>query len=129
MLITLGTGIGSAVFVNGHLLPNTELGHLEMDGREAEKWAADSVRDAKDLSWKQWARRVQDYLEHLERWFWPDLFIIGGGVSKKADKFLPHLELDTPVVAAKLQNEAGIIGAALASEHAHRRKSAKVALP
>jgi len=129
MLVTLGTGIGSAVFVNGHLLPNTELGHLEMDGREAEKWAADSVREAKNLSWKKWAERVQDYLQHLERWFWPDLFIIGGGVSKKADKFLPYIELATPVVAAKLQNEAGIVGAALAWEHARQRAGKKLALP
>jgi polyphosphate glucokinase len=129
MLVTLGTGIGSAVFVNGHLLPNTELGHLEMDGREAEKWAADSVREAKGLSWKKWAERVQDYLQHLERWFWPDLFIIGGGVSKKADKFLPYIELATPVVAAKLQNEAGIVGAALAWEHARQRTGKKLALP
>jgi polyphosphate glucokinase len=129
MLVTLGTGIGSAVFVNGHLLPNTELGHLEIDGREAEKWAADSVREAKDLSWKKWAERVQDYLRHLEHWFWPDLFIIGGGVSKKAEKFLPHIELNTPVVAAKLQNEAGIVGAALAWEHARQRTTRKVALP
>jgi len=130
MLLTLGTGIGSAVFVNGHLLPNTELGHLEiMGGREAEKWAADSVRETKDLGWKKWAERVQDYLRHLEHWFWPDLFIIGGGVSKKADKFLPHIELNTPIVAAKLQNEAGIIGAALAWEHARQHHGGKVTLP
>jgi polyphosphate glucokinase len=100
-----------------------------MDGREAEKWAADSVREAKGLSWKKWAERVQDYLQHLERWFWPDLFIIGGGVSKKADKFLPYIELATPVVAAKLQNEAGIVGAALAWEHARQRTGKKLALP
>ena len=119
MLLTLGTGIGSAVFVNGHLLPNTELGHLEiMGGREAEKWAADSVRETKDLGWKKWAERVQDYLRHLEHWFWPDLFIIGGGASKKADKFLPLIKVRPEVVPAQLQNEAGIVGAALAAADA-----------
>jgi polyphosphate glucokinase len=128
ILVTFGTGIGSAVFVNGHLLPNTELGHLEIDGREAEKWAADSVRESKELGWKRWAKRVETYLQHLEHYFWPDLFIIGGGVSKKADKFMPHIELHTPVVAAKLLNEAGIIGAALAWTHARDRAGARLAL-
>ena len=121
MLLTLGTGIGSAVFVNGHLLPNTELGHLEiMGGREAEKWAADSVREAKDLGWKKWAERVQDYLRHLEHWFWPDLFIIGGGVSKKSEKFFPHITgVRTEVVPAQLQNNAGIVGAAMRAVTEH----------
>lgn len=128
ILVTLGTGIGSAIFVNGHLVPNTELGHVEIDGREAEKWAADSVREHKQLPWRKWARRVEDYLRHLEQWFWPDLFIVGGGVSRKADKFLPHIRLDTPVVAARLQNEAGMIGAALAWEHERQRLGAKLSL-
>lgn len=126
--MTLGTGIGTALFVNGHLLPNTELGHLEMDGREAEAWASDRVREAKDLSWKKWAKRLERYLGCLERYFWPDLIIIGGGVSKKADRFLPGLRTTAPVVPAKLLNEAGIIGAALAYDHEHRRARQKLSL-
>ena len=125
VLVTLGTGIGTAVFINGHLVPNTELGHLEIDGKDAETWAADSVRDAKDLSWKKWAKRLDTYLHYLERYLWPDLFIIGGGVSKKSDKFLPRLTLRTPVVPAKLRNDAGIIGAALAHEHERQRARQK----
>jgi polyphosphate glucokinase len=128
ILVTLGTGIGTAVFVNGHLVPNTELGHLEIDGKDAEKWAADSVRDAKNLSWKKWSKRVDTYLQYLERYFWPDLFIIGGGVSKKADKFIPRVHLRTPIVPAKLLNDAGIVGAALAYVHEQQRAGQKLAL-
>jgi polyphosphate glucokinase len=128
MIVTLGTGIGTALFSNGHLVPNTELGHLEMGGKDAEKRAADSVRVAKDLSWEKWAQRVDTYLHYLQRYFWPDLLIIGGGVSKKSEKFLPHLTMPTPVVPAQLQNEAGIIGAALAREHEQRRVRQKLAL-
>ncbi len=117
IILTLGTGIGSALFVNGHLVPNTELGHLEIKGKDAEWRAADSVRKRKNLSWRKWAQRVDNYLHYLERYFWPDLFIIGGGVSKKSDKFLPHLTVRAPVVKAELGNEAGIIGAAMAHEH------------
>jgi polyphosphate glucokinase len=103
------------------LVPNTELGHLTLRGRDAETWAAESVREKKDLGWKKWARRVDAYLRLLQRYFWPDAFIIGGGVSKKWQKFLPHLKLITPVVPARLRNEAGIIGAALAYDHERRR--------
>jgi polyphosphate glucokinase len=118
VVVTLGTGIGSAVFADGHLLPNTELGHLPLEGGDAEDWAADSARERDDLSWKHWAHRLQKYFELLESLLWPELIIIGGGVSKKAEKFLPHIEIRTPLVAAQLQNEAGIIGAAvLASGH------------
>jgi polyphosphate glucokinase len=112
-VITLGTGIGSALLVDGVLVPNTELGHLPLHHGDAEDWAADSVRENEALSWKKYAERLQAYLELVERVLWPSLFIIGGGVSKKANKFLPLLELRTPVVPASLQNEAGIIGAAL----------------
>lgn len=121
IMVTLGTGIGTALFINGHLVPNTELGHLMLRGRDAETWAAASVREDKGLGWKKWARRVDAYLHLLHAYFWPDLFILGGGVSKTSDKFLHLLTLPTPIVPAKLLNEAGIIGAALAYEHEHRR--------
>ncbi len=128
LVVTLGTGIGSALFTNGHLVPNTELGHITVHGKDAEHWAADSVRSAKSLSWKKWAHRVEKYLLTLESYLWPDLFIIGGGVSKKADKFLPSLKLRTPVVEAKLHNEAGIVGAALGWEHAQQHRREKLTL-
>jgi polyphosphate glucokinase len=112
-MATLGTGIGSALIVDGVLVPNTELGHLEVDGKDAETRAADSVRDAEGLSWEQWAKRLTRYFRTVERLFWPDLIVVGGGVSKKADKFLPLLELHTPIVPSTLRNDGGIIGAAL----------------
>jgi polyphosphate glucokinase len=112
-VITLGTGIGSSLIVDGVLVPNTELGHLPLHHGDAEDWAADSVRENEALSWKKYAERLQSYLELVERVLWPSLFVIGGGVSKRANKFLPLLELRTPVVPASLQNEAGIVGAAL----------------
>lgn len=121
LLTTLGTGIGSALFLGGHLVPNTELGHLELDGKDAEKRAASSVREDKDLSWEEWAERLQRYYRHVEDLFWPDLIIVGGGVSKKADKFLPLLDLRTEIVPAELRNEAGIVGAAVL---AHREEKA-----
>ena len=112
--LTFGTGIGSGMFLDGKLVPNTELGHMALKEHEdAEKWAASSVRKAEDLSWKKWGKRVNVYLQKLEFLFSPDLFIIGGGVSKKSEKFFEFLELDTPFVAAELRNEAGIVGAAL----------------
>lgn len=113
-LLTLGTGIGSALFLDGALVPNTELGHLEIDGQDAELKTAESAREREDLTWEHWARRVSKYLRHFEALLWPDLLILGGGVSKKADKFVPLLEgVRTKVVVAQLQNDAGIIGAAL----------------
>jgi polyphosphate glucokinase len=112
LVSTLGTGIGSALLYNGVLIPNSELGHLEIDGREAEHRAASSVKDAKSLSWAEWAERLQRYYSHVENLFWPDLIVVGGGVSRKADKFLPLLHLRAPIVAASLANSAGIIGAA-----------------
>jgi polyphosphate glucokinase len=113
VVVTLGTGIGSAVFAEGTLVPNTELGHLPLHGVDAEDWAADSVRDREELSWKHWAHRLEHYFTLLESLLWPELIIVGGGVSKKAEKFLPHIDIRTPIVAAQLQNEAGIIGAAV----------------
>ncbi len=112
-MATLGTGIGSALIVDGRLVPNTELGHLEVDGKDAETRAADSVRDAEGLSWEHWAKRLSSYFGAIERLLWPDLIVIGGGVSKKADKFVPLLGLRTPVVPSTLRNDGGIIGAAL----------------
>jgi polyphosphate glucokinase len=119
IMVTLGTGIGSALFLDGELVPNTELGHLKMGKKDAERRAAESVREEHDLSWKEWSERVEEYLVMVEELFSPDLFIIGGGVSKKSEKFVPRLtEVRTEIVAAQLLNEAGIVGAAVA--HAHR---------
>jgi polyphosphate glucokinase len=128
IMVTLGTGIGTALFINGHLVPNTELGHLTLRGEDAERRAAESVRVAKHLSWKKWSHRVDAYLHLLQGYFWPDLFIIGGGVSKKWRKFVPRLTLPTPVIQARLRNDAGIIGAALAYEHERRRERQSMSL-
>jgi polyphosphate glucokinase len=110
---TLGTGIGSALLLDGKLVPNSELGHLEIDGHDAESKAADSAREREDLSWEKWAKRLQRYFQVVEDLFWPDLIVIGGGVSKKSERFLPLLELRTPIVPASLLNDAGIVGAAV----------------
>lgn len=115
MVLTLGTGIGSAIFVNGVLVPNTELGHLYLGAKEAEHLASDRVRREEELGWKKWSKRLNAYLEHLDFLFSPDLFIIGGGVSKKFDKFFPYLGAHGKIVPAQLRNDAGIIGAALAA--------------
>jgi polyphosphate glucokinase len=115
VLLTFGTGIGSALFLDGQLVPNTEFGHLEVDGHDAESKAAASVKEDKGLSWAEWAPRVSRYVTVLENLIWPDLVIAGGGVSKKADKWLPLLEVRTEVVAAALKNDAGIVGAAAAA--------------
>ena len=117
-MITLGTGIGSALFVDGTLVPNTELGHLKMGKKDAEELASDSVREDENLSWREWSGRLEEYFQMVEALFSPDLFIVGGGISKKADKFLPRLDLHAEIVPAQLLNEAGIVGAALA--HAQR---------
>ncbi|WP_072801989.1 polyphosphate--glucose phosphotransferase [Rhodococcoides yunnanense] len=118
VLLTFGTGIGSAVLHNGVLLPNTEFGHLQVDGKEAEHRAASSVKENKDLSYKEWAKEVSKVLETFEALLWPDLFIAGGGISRKSEKWIPHLTNRTPVVAATLLNTAGIVGAALAADTA-----------
>jgi polyphosphate glucokinase len=112
-MATLGTGIGSALIVDGVLVPNTEFGHMEVDGKDAETRAADSVRDREDLSWAQWAKRLTRYFQEIEKLLWPDLIVVGGGVSKKADKFLPLLDIRTAIVPAQLRNDGGIVGAAL----------------
>jgi len=115
LVLTLGTGIGTALFVRGQLVPNMELGHIEVNGREAEPWTADIARKRERLSWKKWGRRLNIYLQALERLVSPDLIIIGGGASREHEKFFPCLDLETRVVPAAMLNEAGIIGAALAA--------------
>lgn len=116
ILLTFGTGIGSALFTDGRLVPNTELGHLELHGHDAEKRASTKAKEDADLSWSHWARRVQKYLAHVEMLFSPELFVIGGGVSRKAEKFLPLIEdIRAEIVPAELQNNAGIVGAAMAA--------------
>jgi len=118
MMITLGTGIGTALFVDGRMVPNTELGHLKLGKQEAEARAADSVRQQEGLSWAKWAKRLDEYLLELERLLSPDLFILGGGVSKRHDRFIPRLTTHAEVVPAGLLNEAGIVGAAIAAQQA-----------
>jgi polyphosphate glucokinase len=113
LMLTVGTGIGSAFFTKGRLLPNTELGHLILNGHNAEKYTSDATRKTEKLSWEEWGKRFNEYLMEMERLFWPELIIIGGGVSKKMDKFASQLTLKTKVVPAMLLNEAGIIGSAL----------------
>ena len=113
VLTTLGTGIGTAVMYRGVLVPNSELGHLEIGGRDAEPFTASSAKTREELSYEEWATtRLQPYYRHLEDLMWPDLFVVGGGVSRKAHKFLPLLQIRTPIVPAALENAAGIIGAA-----------------
>lgn len=118
VLTTLGTGIGTAIIYRGVLVPNAELGHLEVDGHDAEKRAASSVKEKEGLSYPEWAKRLQRYYSHLEMLLSPDLFVVGGGVSRDSDKFLPLLRLNAPIIPATLRNKAGIIGAALAAKEA-----------
>ncbi|WP_069386168.1 polyphosphate--glucose phosphotransferase [Cellulosimicrobium cellulans] len=126
LVATLGTGIGSALIVEGHLLPNSELGHLEIDGFDAETRASDAARDREGLDWEQWAERLQRYFGVVEDLLSPDLIVVGGGVSKKHEKFLPLLHLRAPVVPARLRNAAGIVGAAtLAAEGARSSADAR----
>ncbi len=114
LMLTLGTGIGTSLFVEGRLVPNTELGHIEIRGKDAEHRASDSARKREDLSWKEYAERLNEYLHKVEDLLWPDLILIGGGISKKSEKFLSHLTARTRIVPAEMLNEAGIAGAALA---------------
>ena len=116
MVFTLGTGIGSAMFVDGKLVPNTELGHIFLRGhsRDAEKYASERVRIEEELKWKEWSMRLDEYLHYMENLVWPSLIILGGGASKDHDKFIPRLTVRTKVIPAELRNEAGIVGAAMA---------------
>lgn len=111
LLLTLGTGIGSALFVDGVLVPNLELGHIEIRGKDAETRASAGARERQGLSWKKWAPLLDEYIDTIERLVWPDLIILGGGISKKPEKFVPYLTSRAPIVTATLQNEAGIVGA------------------
>ena len=125
IMLTLGTGIGTAIFSNGQLLPNTEFGHLEMNGKDAEEQASDAARQRKDLSWKKYAKSLNRYMMQMEKLFWPDLFIIGGGISKMHEKFIPLLTVQAKVVPGQFQNEAGIVGAALFARDRNKKKRAK----
>lgn len=116
IVITIGTGLGTAVFTSGHLVPSTEFGHLEMNCFDAEEQASDAARQREKLSWKEWAKRFDQYLNQLNLLFWPDLIILGGGGSKKFNRFESYLTVPVKVVPAQLLNEAGIVGAALAAK-------------
>ncbi|GIH21529.1 polyphosphate--glucose phosphotransferase [Rugosimonospora africana] len=124
IVVTLGTGIGSALFVDGSLVPNTEFGHLHLHHGDAEDWAAELVREREGLSWEQYAHRIEQYFRLVQRLFWPNLIIVGGGASRKAEKFLPLVKVDTEVVAAALQNDAGIVGAAMLAAGHHAKAGA-----
>lgn len=121
LLATLGTGIGTALLHRGALIPNSELGHLEIDGVDAEARASSKAREGEDLSWEDWAGRLQHYFGHVEDLLSPDLIVVGGGVSKHADRFLPLLHLRAPIVPAQLGNAAGIVGAAWLATHEESR--------
>ena len=118
MMLTFGTGIGSSIFVNGQIFPNTELGSLELSGHIAESRAAGRLRENDVIGWKKWIKRVQKYLSFVEELFWPDLIIFGGGISAQSEIFLDKLETRAKLVPAKLKNNAGIAGAALAAARA-----------
>lgn len=115
IIVTIGTGIGTPVFVNHQLLPNTELGHIEIRGKDAETRTSDAIRQQNDWSWKKWSKRFDEYLNTLERLLWPDVFILGGGASKQFDEFAPFLSVHAQVIPARLLNMAGIVGASLAA--------------
>jgi polyphosphate glucokinase len=115
IMLTFGTGIGTALFVDGTLFPNTELGHMEVGGREAEKWASAHVRTVEKLDWPAWIQRVNGYIERMHEMFWPDLFILGGAVSERFDEFAPLLHCEAPIRPARFTGQAGVMGAALAA--------------
>src|SRR5450759_2943589 len=116
MLVTVGTGLGTSLFVDGRLFPNTELGHIQIRGKDAERRASDAARQHKDLSWEAWADKFNEYLQEIERLLYPDLIIIGGGASKEYNRFAGAIKIHAQIVPAQLLNNAGIVGAALAAE-------------
>lgn len=128
LLCTIGTGIGTVMFSNGRLVPNLEMGHIELHGMDAEKYCSDAARKNEDLDWEEWAKRFDEYLHAMEFLTWPDLIILGGGTSKKGEKFLKYLTVKAKVVPAQLLNNAGLVGAALAARYQHNidKKSAKI---
>lgn len=129
MMLTFGTGVGSALFLNGQLVPNTELGHLEIRGKDAEERTSDAARERRGYSWKEWSEKINEHLARLDALFSPDLYILGGGASKHADQFLRYLEARAEIVPAQLLNEAGIVGAALAALIVMRDESADAPIP
>ena len=116
IILTLGTGIGSAFFMDGKLIPNTEFGHLKIRGKDAEDRASDRIRQEKGYSWEKWGKRLSEYFQYMEFLFTPNLFIVGGGISKKYDKYFPYIHCNTEIVPAQLRNRAGIVGAAMAAK-------------
>ena len=120
VLTTLGTGIGTALINDGQLVPNTEFGHLQREGRSWEKYAASSVKDKKGLSYPDWAARLQEYYSYLEFLLSPDVIIVGGGISRKSEKFLPLLTTNADIIPAQLRNTAGIVGAAIVADERFR---------
>jgi len=127
IVLTIGTGIGSALFVDGRLVPNSEIGHLELKGRDAEERVSEAARERLNLSWKDWAGGLNEYLQALERLFWPDLFILGGGACKRADNYLSFLTVKTPIALAAFRNNAGIVGGALIAHERRSRHSVRAA--
>jgi polyphosphate glucokinase len=125
LLVTVGTGLGTVIFSNGMLVPNLEMGHILLHGADAELYATDAARKNNDLDWDTWAGRFNEYLLRMEELVWPDLIIIGGGASKKGDKFFHHLTTKAPVVPAMLMNEAGIVGAAMVSKYYHKLEESR----
>lgn len=125
LLVTVGTGLGTVIFSNGKLVPNLEMGHILLHGADAELYATDAARKNSELDWDTWAGRFNEYLLRIEELVWPDLIIIGGGASKKGDKFFPHLTTKAPVVPATLMNEAGIVGAAMVSKYYNKMEKKK----
>jgi polyphosphate glucokinase len=125
VIVTIGTGLGTALFTDGHLLPNAELGHIQIDGADAEWNASDAARKREDLSWKKWGMRFNRYLTELENLLWPDLFILGGGTSKRYEHFSRYITVKADVKPAQLLNEAGIVGAALAARSCRSPKKSK----
>jgi polyphosphate glucokinase len=116
LMLTFGTGIGSALFINGILVPNTEFGHIEVRGQDAEKRASERAKELHNMSWAKWAGHVEEYLQHIEAVFWPSLFIVGGGVSRQSEKWVPRLTgIRARIVPAAMLNDAGIVGAAMAT--------------
>jgi polyphosphate glucokinase len=127
IVLTIGTGMGSAIFADGRLLPNTEFGHVELHGQDAEVRVAESARDRLGLSWREWASGFDDYLHLLEKLFWPDLFILGGGASKRSDNYMQYVTVKTPVAIATLKNNAGIVGGALIAVEKRNREAMSAA--